>query len=1204
MPSVKTPTDEYDAPATGTIVNENSSVASASEWTESESTRDRQTLVVSCEADARTGQKATVDYSTGSSTDCTVPSQPPFEGLDLIKPLHESANNDGHSPFADDASAHYSALTSLSGFSKDLVPSIVIGTETTRQIADPTSNRISGASIRNDARQSELMILNTENRRSSIAMESLTINKLKFSSLGVVGRDREISVLESCFGRLLSSSQGTENRTADDPTPPIHNELVFIQGYSGIGKSTMARSLQTIVEKSPDGVYVEGKYEFTSTDEPYSGVAQAFGKLCDRFGDCSKETVSEISDIIMDTMKEEAIMLMGLIPELSIFWNTDETTPRNALSEAHNFGNDHERWKYAFRTLTQILGSHLSPIVIVLDDIQWADISSLDIMDCLISDVKNPHPVMMIGCYRSNEVDENSILYNRIKTLEEKKEYLSFHITDILLDSFDVYDVNKLIMSMMSIDDESTTLPLAEVCHKRTLGNPFFLIEFMRVLHTEKLLEFNLGLMKWVWKTKKIEDATMSTANVVDLLQNRMRKLSKDQQLLLQYAACLGSSIFAPNITFVWKEHALALSLSSNKDVVAMLEVVKDANFIELCGEDEYRWVHDKVQEAAFSLSDLVTPSFQCALGVCLFQGLEDSQLEKQLFDVVDLINKGNAIESLELAELNLRAAKKARRIAAFQSGANYANSGIKLLSSDDMWRTNRELLLELYTLSAEMELAIGRINVVDVRIQTVLARKIFTTEETMRLQIIKVANLYSVELRFDEAVTYGVRVLKEIGYNFVWPKKLVPLQALMLMTKTIKKLMALPASHFNNIPLMQDPKHLSIVQMLSKLHHATYNVGDLPLNFVVICRSISLTLKHGPNDLSAPKLAALAACWMFIKNDHATCSHILKLIFSIQRRFGIRNAAETYATSLGFVQCYMKPLHESLQPALGGYVQGLKDGEIENAMSCLCLRFLYLPYLMGKPLSSIVEEFPKLAAQLEEAKRAKELWAFRALWKMMLNLQVPPDEASKKLDGEDLELSEDDRKSWHVGFTNFAIGEMLLFLFTDHEARVERLLGEEKGNTFPEKIPAFLLGTIDTFHRGIAWYAMARRTGRKRYKSEAKKIRKAVSSWVSAGNPNVVHYDLLLSAEQAVLDKKYDKADDFYRRAIVSAARGGFLHHAALFNERFAEYRIDIHGDIDDYKYYTQEAIRYYTDWGAVGKAKELEQNMIRCNDSDFSND
>ena len=160
------------------------------------------------------------------------------------------------------------------------------------------------------------------------------------------------------------------------------------------------------MKSSRQGVYIEGKYELNSTDEPCSGIAQAFGELCDTTDQLPSETIVEISNSIIDNMWEEAEMLMGLIPELDMFFCDSDKDVSNVGSDP---GREHERWKYAFRMLTRILGTYMSPIVIILDDLQWADISSLDTMYGLISDFQNPNGLMIIGCYRSNEVDENSI---------------------------------------------------------------------------------------------------------------------------------------------------------------------------------------------------------------------------------------------------------------------------------------------------------------------------------------------------------------------------------------------------------------------------------------------------------------------------------------------------------------------------------------------------------------------------------------------------------------------------------------------------------------------------------------------------------------------------------------------------------------------------------------------------------------------------
>eukprot|EP00980_Cylindrotheca_fusiformis_P004127 scaffold895_cov137-Cylindrotheca_fusiformis.AAC.1 len=163
----------------------------------------------------------------------------------------------------------------------------------------------------------------------------------------------------------------------------------------------------------------------------------------------------------------------------------------------------------------------------------------------------------------------------------------------------------------------------------------------MQMLHDVGLISYNLGLLKWIWDEDEIADSTMSADNVVDLLQVRMRKMPASVQLLLQYAACLGSSFSTSTLDVIWREQSVMSAEYNAGTIGNLLALVVSSHFVEARGEDEYQWVHDKVQEAALSLSDIVTPEFQFQIGTALYHSLNASELEEQLFDVVDLINKG-----------------------------------------------------------------------------------------------------------------------------------------------------------------------------------------------------------------------------------------------------------------------------------------------------------------------------------------------------------------------------------------------------------------------------------------------------------------------------------------------------------------------------------------------------------------------------------
>eukprot|EP00980_Cylindrotheca_fusiformis_P008825 scaffold1886_cov97-Cylindrotheca_fusiformis.AAC.2 len=476
------------------------------------------------------------------------------------------------------------------------------------------------------------------------------------------------------------------------------------------------------------------------------------------------------------------------------------------------------------------LNAEFSPIVLVLDDLQWADESSLEVMDFLISDLQNPNALMIVGCYRSNEVDGQSLLFKKVQSLLKKKDKLSFHITDIAVEACDVDGVNKMIMAMMSIDDEERTRGLAEVCFKRTAGNPFFVIQFIRMLQDENVISYNLGLLKWVWDEDRVADATASAGNDVAMLQIRMmQKMPANVQLLLQYAACLGSSFSTHILDVIWREQSVMSAEYTADTITNLLALVVSSNLVEACGEDEYRWVHDKVQESALSLSEKVTTEFQSQIGTTLYHSLDANDLKERLFAVVDLINKERLSKRHEFAMLNLRAAEKAKKLSAFHSAAMYAANGIDFLPSDK-WTTHRSLTIALNTIVSEVELALGHGATAEIYSNEVLNRKESTTMEVLPLKMAKTAKMCTLDLKFKETIEMSLDLLKDLGVKLVWSRAIAPLQAVTTLIRTFKMAKKAPAPKdvFEKLGSMKDPKHRAAMILLSRLGYACYRTEEI----------------------------------------------------------------------------------------------------------------------------------------------------------------------------------------------------------------------------------------------------------------------------------------------------------------------------------------------------------------------------------------
>lgn len=245
--------------------------------------------------------------------------------------------------------------------------------------------------------------------------------------------------------------------------------------------------------------------------------------------------------------------------------------------------------------------------------------------------------------------------------------------------------------------------------------------------------------------------------------------------------------------------------------------------------------------------------------------------------------------------------------------------------------------------------------------------------------------------------------------------------------------------------------------------------------------------------------------------------------------------------------------------------------------MWALVSRHVWVPYLMGKPLPPILKELPLIQSQMEELSQRKQLISLKSFRDLFLNLVI----SSIDLDGP----PELDSKA------HFAKGELLLFM--DPEKAAKRAI--KVGNNFSKHNMGTCLIMIETFHRGVSLYTMARKTGQRKYKNPANKIRKMVESWWNAGNPNVKHYIKLLNAEQEALNKSYDKAEKLYVEAIALAARTGHMHHAALFNERYADLLMHHRKDKKEAEFRLTESIRYYNEWGAIRKVEALAEVLLK---------
>jgi len=706
------------------------------------------------------------------------------------------------------------------------------------------------------------------------------------------------------------------------------------------------------------------------------------------------------------------------------------------------------------------------------------------------------------------------------------------------------------------------------------------------MLYDEALLTYDKETRTWTWDLEKIEDTTMSTANVVVMLHDRLVKLPTQVQSLLLCAAYLGSTFNEATIDLIWGTYGRRLVETRVEPTLALLDVIIKEDILERCDNGNYRWVHDMLREASLSLTGERRESFQLDIGRTLYYGLDKKKVEDDLFAIVDLINNGNILKLPEFANANLRAAEKARDLSAFQSAAEYAAHGIGLLQ-DDKWSSNRALTLKLYAMGAEVEVVLGNVEVANKYSREVLSHADLSILESLPLKMADASTIAHTEVKFDKALEYYMKVLRELGCRVTWARQFVPVQSLVKLMKTIKKVKAKPLCFYEEMNPIDDTWQKAVAYVYAKLLWVSFAAGDILLFLLCASKLVDLTLEYGVNEFSAKAFASLSSGIIIGMQDVETATKFNMIAMSMLKRFRGFNSSETAFICYGPCSQWVEPF-EVLIPTLDAAVlSGMRAGDTEFATWNLFASQLSFPYNIGKPLALMMKECSSILMQCEDTSQSLQAMATQVTWQLLKNL-TSTDEVL--LEGNIFSAEHDSETNpAHLSFVHFAEGELLLFN-GEYEDAADRAL--EVGESYEKLLPNGLWKFIELFHRAIPLYAAARLTGRRKYKRAAKKLLKEVTKWADNGNPNVQYYWMFLTAEQLALDKAHDAAEQKYEEAIAAVTVAGHLHHIALINERYADY-LSERWMVKKSKERVREAIRYYEEWGAQGKVHKLESRL-----------
>ncbi|MEM7184666.1 MAG: serine/threonine-protein kinase PknK, partial [Spirochaetota bacterium] len=539
-----------------------------------------------------------------------------------------------------------------------------------------------GYGIRYDFQQCLELLHRGELYSQSIDLATRDVSERFQIPQKLYGRGKEIGKLLSSFDRISNGS----------------SELMIVKGYSGIGKSALVNEVhKPIVEKR--GYFISGKFDQFKRDIPYNAIILAFQDLARQLLTESESKIRHWKEKIGKAVGSNGQVIIDIIPELEFIIGKQPAVAKLGPTESQN------RFNMVFKELVKVFTAKEHPLVLFIDDMQWADSASLKFTENILSDGEIEY-LLFISSYRDNEVDVTHPLVSTLDLLKKS----DCTIQTIKLTPLALSDINLLVSESLKREAQST-FSLSSLVLKKTNGNPFFASEFLKSLYENKFLNFVTNLGDWQWDEEKIESAGI-TDNVVELMSTKIQKLSQKTQKILQLASCIGNRFDLKTLAIVYQntedqtavDFEEALQESIIQPIGDSYKYISEGKYEEIV----YRFLHDRVQQAAYALIlEEEKKIVHLTIGRHLLQKTNEEELEENVFNIVNHLNIAKELlemeeEKIQLAKLNLLAAKKAKTSNAFSSALNLINVSYQIL--ENSWQSNYESTYEIYLHKAECE--------------------------------------------------------------------------------------------------------------------------------------------------------------------------------------------------------------------------------------------------------------------------------------------------------------------------------------------------------------------------------------------------------------------------------------------------------------------------------------------------------------------
>ncbi|KYC38731.1 guanylate cyclase [Scytonema hofmannii PCC 7110] len=997
------------------------------------------------------------------------------------------------------------------------------------------------------------------------------------------GREQEIAMLIGTFEQVAQKNEEMRESSQSSVTPPQKTQMMLVSGYSGIGKSALVQEIYKPITQQR-GYFIAGKFEQYQRNIPYSAPVSAFADLVEQLLSEQEEQLCQWREKLLAALGSNAQVIVDVIPEIELIIGKQPEVPELGSAEAQN------RFNLVFQSFIRVFAQPEHPLVLFLDDLQWADIASLKLLQLLLT-ATDSACLFAIGAYRDNEV---SATHPLLVTLEEI--YRSGGaVQQIILSPLQLYHVTLLISETLSCSTTEAQ-PLAQLVLDKTGGNPFFIKEFLKALDAERLLQFDVQLCEWQWNIEQIE-AREITSNVVELLALKIQQLKSETQNILKLAACIGNQFEVDILAMVYEHSPRETAIALQEAVAIGLVIPLNHNYklivlgVQEQAVVECKFVHDRIQQAVYSLisaSDRQKIHYQ--IGQLLLCSSDPQQQEQRFFDIVNQLNLGQELinqqsEKNRLAELNLMAGEKAKASAAYDSAFSYLQVGLSLLA-EDCWQNQYKIALKLHQSATEAAFLNSQFERMEQLAQKTL-QQAQTVLDKVRVYEVKIQALL-VQGHPTEALQTALEILSLLEVNFPEPATQADVEK--ALTKTIARLAHIPIESLINLPLMTEPRALAAMQVLSIAIPAAHVTAPELFPLIAIAQ-VNLSIEYGNAEISPFSYAVygLILCGVDIETGCQFSDLALALLEKLNYKpIRCRTLLPIHAGT----RYWKIHLRETLSPLQDCYQAGIENGDFAFA-GYTALHHCDQALFAGVFLPEIEQLASNYIHDLTSLKQTRNANAIAMFKQAILNLTASSahphllvGKAYNETQSLPLLQQANDRQVLFLLYLNKL---MLCCWFDLPRQAVENA---DLTATYVDGVAGQV--SIAFFHfydalARLAIYAEASPSEQIEILSKVKLDLAQMERWAQYAPMNYQHKSLLIQAEQHRILGEEFQAMELYDRVIALADEHEYTQEAAIAYERAAKVYLT-RGKFVFAKACIQEARYRYLRWGATVKVQDLE--------------